>query len=150
MTTGGPALTGEATINVLVTDINDHAPTFDLPRLSASIVEGQGEGLNIIQVTASDADSGLNAKIRYSMSNNSDAKSFHIDPVTGSLTLYHVSTSYHVSVQMSMTLITDLGWITNAIALDREVKDKYQLTVYASDLGSISRTSSANVQVLYS
>lgn len=33
------------------------------------------------------------------------------------------------------------------VSLDREVKDRYQLTVYASDLGSISKTASANVQV---
>lgn len=80
---GAPSLSGEATIHIIINDINDHAPTFDLPILSANVVENEPRGQNVIRVTASDRDSGLNADVRYALMNDSNADSFHINPING-------------------------------------------------------------------
>ena len=78
-------MTGEAIVHVIVNDINDHSPEFDLPIYSTSVVEEQRKGQQVIRVTASDMDIGSNAEVRYSLVNDSAADMFNIDSVTGEL-----------------------------------------------------------------
>ena len=78
-------MTGEAIVHVIVNDINDHSPEFDLPIYSTSVVEEQSKGQQVIRVTASDMDIGSNAEVRYSLVNDSAADMFNIDSVTGEL-----------------------------------------------------------------
>ena len=42
---------------------------------------------------------------------------------------------------------TYLGWITNSEVLNRETADRYDLRVVAYDLGDVSRSSTADVEV---
>ena len=80
-------MTGEAIVHVIVNDINDHSPEFDLPIYSTSVVEEQSKGQQVIRVTASDMDIGSNAEVRYSLVNDSAADMFNIDSVTGELSV---------------------------------------------------------------
>ncbi|XP_067948846.1 protocadherin Fat 4-like [Watersipora subatra] len=118
---GSAELSGEATVHVIVKDINDHAPTFDLPIYSTSETEGPEVGRRILQVTSSDEDIGSNAEVRYALVNNSVADSFNIDSLT--------------------------GWISNRVPLDREVSDLFELIVVAYDLGGVSQSSEASVKI---
>jgi len=70
-------------VKVVINDINDHAPTFDLPIYSTSVRENQVMGSQVIQVTATDQDLGSNAEVRYALVNNTDADRFTIDQLTG-------------------------------------------------------------------
>lgn len=81
--TGSTALTGEAIVHVIVNDINDHSPQFDLPIYSTSLIEEGSKGQQVIRVTASDLDIGSNAEVRYSLVNNTAADYFNIDSVSG-------------------------------------------------------------------
>ena len=43
--------------------------------------------------------------------------------------------------------LTYLGWLTNSEVLNRETADRYDLRVVAYDLGDVSRSSTADVEV---
>lgn len=58
-----PSLTGTATVNIEILDVNDNTPTFDLNNFQFMIYENQPIGTAIGNVSASDRDSGTNAEV---------------------------------------------------------------------------------------
>ncbi len=60
-----PSLTGTATVNIEVLDVNDNTPMFDSDNFQFMIYENQPTGTVIGNVSASDRDSGTNAKVCY-------------------------------------------------------------------------------------
>ncbi|XP_004440068.1 PREDICTED: protocadherin-15 isoform X5 [Ceratotherium simum simum] len=101
---GRPDGTSTATVNVVVTDVNDNAPVFDpyLPR-NLSVVEEEANAF-VGQVRATDPDAGINGQVHYSLGN------FH-----------------------NLFRITSNGSIYTAVKLNREVRDYYELVVVATD-----------------
>lgn len=51
----------------MVTDVNDNAPMFAEDEISITVTEGEELGQNLLSVSATDADDGLNARISYSL-----------------------------------------------------------------------------------
>ncbi|XP_076876271.1 protocadherin-16 [Brachyhypopomus gauderio] len=86
---GSPKKTGQMTLDVIVQDINDHAPVFNQSRYHAIISESLPQGSNILQVFASDADEGDNGLVLYEINRRqSDPdRYFVIDPRSGIITL---------------------------------------------------------------
>ena len=65
-TTGTNRLTGTGTVYIEVEDVNDNAPMFDRSSTYVGhVAENQEQHQDILTVTATDADSGPNAQIRY-------------------------------------------------------------------------------------
>ncbi|XP_007937283.2 protocadherin gamma-A1-like [Orycteropus afer afer] len=64
---GTPALSTEAHISLLVTDVNDNPPAFPQESYSAYIPENNPRGASIFSVTAHDPDSNENARVIYSL-----------------------------------------------------------------------------------
>lgn len=62
---GSPSLTATARLAVYVEDVNDNAPLFDQEVYSTAIPEDFETGFSILQVVASDLDSGTNAAVTY-------------------------------------------------------------------------------------
>ncbi|KAL6471960.1 hypothetical protein MHYP_G00206100 [Metynnis hypsauchen] len=73
-----------ATVEVLVTDINDNSPICDPAVYTASVSEDVPVGKLILRVKATDADAGSNAQIQYTLS-GPGAEDFIIHPYTGEL-----------------------------------------------------------------
>uniref|UniRef100_A0A8C9IZM0 Protocadherin-15 n=1 Tax=Piliocolobus tephrosceles TaxID=591936 RepID=A0A8C9IZM0_9PRIM len=96
--------TSTATVNVVVTDVNDNAPVFDpyLPR-NLSVVEEEANAF-VGQVKATDPDAGINGQVHYSLGNFNN-----------------------------LFRITSNGSIYTAVKLNREVRDYYELVVVATD-----------------
>ncbi|XP_037658052.1 protocadherin gamma-A1 isoform X17 [Choloepus didactylus] len=65
---GTPALSTETHISLLVTDINDNPPAFPHTSYSAYIPENNPRGASIFSVIAHDLDSNENARVTYSLS----------------------------------------------------------------------------------
>jgi len=82
---GVPALSGACNLSITVGDQNDNDPRFALPRYAASLPENAPLGSTVLAVQATDADIGANARITYSLTNESQWL-FRIDNATGVIT----------------------------------------------------------------
>ncbi|GLV44458.1 starry night [Carabus blaptoides fortunei] len=119
---GNPPLSDTTDIEISVTDVNDNYPTFKQQSYSGNILEDALIGTSVVQVSATDADIGLNGRIRYVLSDkDSDDGTFVIDPTSG-------------------VVRTNKG-------LDRESVAQYELQAIAVDRGSPALSSEVPVTI---
>ncbi|KAG8453576.1 hypothetical protein GDO86_000273 [Hymenochirus boettgeri] len=105
---GSPSLSSNNSLLVKVGDTNDNPPIFSQPVVEVAFPENNALGERVATVLATDADSGKNAEIAYSL-----------DP----------------SVAGIFSIHPDTGDITVNIVLDREQADRYEFKVIAKDKG---------------
>ncbi|XP_078524924.1 neural-cadherin-like [Lissotriton helveticus] len=128
---GGEGLTGFSDIIITVIDINDNAPKFlCMPdKCNGSVFENSPAGTLVMEMAAVDLDDhvGSHAFLTYriidSVSSGLNVDLFSINPRSGAI------------------------YLANG-TLDREVNDKYFLTVEASDGGGLTGTGTATIHVL--
>ncbi|XP_069340449.1 protocadherin Fat 2 [Eulemur rufifrons] len=96
----------EATVEVLVEDINDNPPTFSQLVYTTSVSEGLPAQTPVIQLLASDQDSGQNRDVSYQIvEDGSDvSKFFQINGSTGEMSTvqeldYEAQQHFHVKVR---------------------------------------------------
>ncbi|XP_062414746.1 protocadherin beta-15-like [Pungitius pungitius] len=83
---GSPQRSGTVVIHVTVLDANDNAPVFSQTVYKASLPENSPPGTVVINVSATDADEGVNGDVTYDLSHVSDdVNVFSIDPKTGGI-----------------------------------------------------------------
>ncbi|XP_074649041.1 cadherin-23-like [Tubulanus polymorphus] len=75
-----------ATVTIQLTDINDNDPMFDETNYTASVSETRPIGYKIIQVQATDADSGKFGEIMYSLEGD-NSQEFTINQTSGEIFL---------------------------------------------------------------
>ena len=76
-----------ATIEILVHDHNDHAPEFIAKLMQGKMYETAAEGSMVLQILATDRDSGENGRITYSIDGGNVGNVFQIDSQLGFLRL---------------------------------------------------------------
>uniref|UniRef100_A0A8C7KYJ8 Protocadherin-15 n=1 Tax=Oncorhynchus kisutch TaxID=8019 RepID=A0A8C7KYJ8_ONCKI len=101
---GNPGGTSTTTVNIVVTDVNDNDPKFDLTLPRNLTVQEEKANVFVGQVTATDPDAGANGLVRYKIVNHP-----------------------------GLFTITENGSISTVVPLDREVRSQYDLIVEASD-----------------
>uniref|UniRef100_A0A7N8WZP0 Protocadherin-related 15a n=1 Tax=Mastacembelus armatus TaxID=205130 RepID=A0A7N8WZP0_9TELE len=101
---GNPGGTSTATVNIVVTDVNDNDPVFSLTIPTNFTVQEEQANLFVGQVRATDSDAGANGQVRYRIVNYPD--------------LFTISAN---------------GSIYTRVPLDRELRSQYDLVVEASD-----------------
>jgi hypothetical protein len=109
---GMPSLSSTATLTVIVQDRNDNLPIFTQDRYSAAILETQVPGSVVVEVLASDADSGTNAAISYSITAGNLNSVFAINITSGVIVLansvdFERISLYNLSVTAVNFLATD-------------------------------------------
>uniref|UniRef100_A0A6Q2Y0C4 Protocadherin-16 n=1 Tax=Esox lucius TaxID=8010 RepID=A0A6Q2Y0C4_ESOLU len=110
-------------VNLILQDVNDNLPRFQLQNYIAYMREAQGYDRPIIQVVAEDVDQGQNGQVTYSIQSSGGMSGlFKIDPVTGS--------------------------ISTAAIMDREIWKQTRLVVTATDRGSPRLAGSATLTVI--
>ncbi|XP_054639199.1 protocadherin-16-like [Dunckerocampus dactyliophorus] len=109
-------------INLMLQDVNDNLPRFQLQNYVAYMREAQGYEMAIIQVVAEDVDQGQNGQVTYSIQSSDMSGLFKIDPMTGS--------------------------ITTAAIMDREIFTQTKLVLTATDRGSPRLAGSATLTVI--
>ncbi|NXX79332.1 PCD23 protein, partial [Urocolius indicus] len=96
-------------MTVLIQDVNDNVPKFEQSYYKASVWEGQSPKPDIIQVFATDFDSGLNGETEYSILSGNENATFLIDPTQGILAantvLDHENTSSYRFTAPSHSLV---------------------------------------------
>ncbi|KAI2668551.1 Protocadherin-23 [Labeo rohita] len=113
--------TAYAKVAINLQDINDNAPVFKQSYYRTSVWEGQIHNTYVMQVLATDSDSGVNGQISYFIVDGNHNNAFVIDSVRGILA-------------------------TNAV-LDREIVSSYKLILQAKDMGSPPLTGTCTVRV---
>ncbi|XP_016341894.1 protocadherin-19-like isoform X4 [Sinocyclocheilus anshuiensis] len=125
---GDPPLTSNATVRIVVLDVNDNTPVMTTPPLvngtaEVSIPKNAGVGYLVTQIKADDYDEGENGRLTYSISEG-DMAYFEIDPINGEVR-------------------TTKTFAENA-------KPSYQITVVAHDHGQTSLSASAYIVIYLS
>nr|XP_003473816.1 cadherin-23 isoform X11 [Cavia porcellus] len=115
-------LNGTAQLLVTILDDNDNSPTFSPAVLTVHLLENCPPGFSVLQVMATDEDSGLNGELVYRIEAGAQDR-FLIHPVTG---------------------VIRVGNAT----IDREEQDSYRLTVVATDRATVPLSGTAIVTIL--
>uniref|UniRef100_H3D608 Protocadherin 1 n=1 Tax=Tetraodon nigroviridis TaxID=99883 RepID=H3D608_TETNG len=118
---GNPALSSTNFLKVQVTDVNDNIPIFSPPLLKVDFAEGNYPGDKVLDVLATDADSGSNAELTYSISEPAALELFEVDANSGEVRVRAV--------------------------LNREQREHYRFHVAAADKGVPGKTGTATVEI---
>ncbi|XP_053769327.1 protocadherin beta-8-like [Desmodus rotundus] len=123
---GTPPLKTQHNITVLVSDVNDNAPTFTQTSYTLSVHENNSPALHIGSVSATDSDAGANAQVTYSL----------LPPRDPGLPLDSL-----------VSINADNGQLFALRALDYEALQAFEFLVGATDRGSPALSSQARVRV---
>ncbi|XP_041511345.1 cadherin-23 isoform X1 [Microtus oregoni] len=115
-------LNGTAHLLITILDDNDNWPTFSPAAYTVHLLENCPPGFSVLQVTATDEDSGLNGELVYRIEAGAQDR-FLIHPVTG---------------------VIRVGNAT----IDREEQESYRLTLVATDRGTVPLSGTAIVTIL--
>ncbi|XP_059339863.1 protocadherin gamma-B5-like, partial [Ammospiza nelsoni] len=121
---GDPPRTGTAQLWINVTDANDNPPVFAQDRYRVSLREDTPAGSTVLNVTASDADAGTNARITYGFG------------------------KMPAKVLQKFVVDAERGIITLQEALDFEDTRSYVLLVEGKDGGGLVAHCKVEVEVL--
>lgn len=112
---GRPSLSSSISVSVNISDVNDNAPQFIQSVYKVSVPENTSSVAELIQVSATDIDTGLGGMInRYAILAGNEGGYFTINETTGFIGLQ----------------------IREGAGLDYEMVDQYILTVTATDHGN--------------
>ncbi|KAL5014373.1 hypothetical protein ScPMuIL_008643 [Solemya velum] len=121
---GEPVLSDTATVIISVRDVNDNHPVFNPKVYTASVAEDATPHSRVIIVTATDRDSGDNARIDYSITQGNVGGAFSIAGIG-----------------------TGEGLISVASSLDFQTQPRYILTVTATDSGGLTDTAEVTIHI---
>lgn len=78
-------LFSEASVEVEVEDVNDNAPVFSKLAYAAAVEEGLPVGTSVLQLSASDGDSGRNKDLSFQLlrTEKNETDFFELDPLSG-------------------------------------------------------------------
>ncbi|PNI22723.1 PCDHB11 isoform 1 [Pan troglodytes] len=124
---GIPRLKTEHNTTVLVSDVNDNAPTFTQTSYTLFVSENNSPALHIGSVSATDRDSGTNAQVNYSLLPPQDP---------------------HLPLASLVSINADNGHLFALRSLDYEALQAFEFRVGATDRGSPALSSEALVRVL--
>ncbi|XP_040597854.1 protocadherin beta-13-like [Mesocricetus auratus] len=124
---GTPRLTTQHTITVQVSDVNDNAPAFTQTSYTLFVQENNSPALHIGTISATDSDSGSNARITYSLLPAHDSQ---------------------LTLDSLISINADNGQLFALRALDYEALQTFKFLVGATDQGSPALSSQALVRVL--
>ncbi|KAJ1373971.1 hypothetical protein KIN20_036538 [Parelaphostrongylus tenuis] len=118
---GSPRKSSNTTLQIVIVDVNNHAPQFQEHWYRIHVSEDTVVGTVLLKLTATDDDGGENGRVGYRLSSGGEGDYVQVDENSGELTLSR--------------------------ALDREANDILRYAVIAFDHGSPSQVSVVNLTV---
>ncbi|XP_049340175.1 protocadherin Fat 1 isoform X3 [Astyanax mexicanus] len=110
-------------VNIHLKDVNDNSPQFDSLPYQSFILENLPGGTSVVQVRATDLDSGLNGQVTYSLDRNQESPEV--------LELFAVD--------------SETGWVSTVAEIDREKRNKYRIAVISTDGAQDKRMTGSTV-----
>ena len=111
------------TLIIDLIDLNDNAPVFSVQSSPIQVRENRPSGSTVVRAVAEDLDSGVNARIQYTLSEEAQ-EYFTIDPQT--------------------------GIIESGVSFDRELNSSFEISVKATDFGAPPLSSNTTLTVFIS
>uniref|UniRef100_A0A3Q1I5G8 FAT atypical cadherin 1a n=1 Tax=Anabas testudineus TaxID=64144 RepID=A0A3Q1I5G8_ANATE len=132
---GMPRLFAEKAANVTieVIDVNDCPPVFSQEVYDTTIIVPTYKGVEVLQVNATDSDSGPNAKLLFSFSEGNIGDKFKIDPITGIISLQNVTqlrSRYELKVRVSDGRFASVATVKISVKENKETKLKFTRESY--------------------
>ncbi|XP_037398901.1 protocadherin gamma-A11-like isoform X6 [Pygocentrus nattereri] len=124
---GSPSFSTNKTLQLKISDVNDNAPMFQRQSYTAYVMENNTPGVSIFAVTASDKDSGNNARISYFLED---------------VLVNGVSASTYLSVH------AESGEILAVRSFDYEQTKEFNIRVKAQDGGNPPLSSNVSVKII--
>ncbi|XP_058263774.1 protocadherin gamma-A4-like isoform X7 [Hemibagrus wyckioides] len=124
---GSPSLSTNKTLRLKISDVNDNPPVFQRHSYTAYVMENNSPGVSIFAVTATDRDSGNNARISYFLED---------------LSVNGVSASSYISVN------AESGEILAIRSFDFEQTKEFNIRVKAQDGGNPPLSSNVSVKII--
>ncbi|KAI4896456.1 hypothetical protein NFI96_015230 [Prochilodus magdalenae] len=124
---GSPSLSTSKTLTLKISDVNDNAPVFQRQSYTAYVLENNTPGVSVFAVTASDRDSGNNARISYFLED---------------VLVNGVSASTYFSVH------AESGEILAVRSFDYEQTKEFNIRVKAQDGGNPPLSSNVSVRII--
>ena len=121
---GEPVRTTSVNVTISISDINDNGPVFTSVAFSFSVAEDVSVEYDVGNVTATDADTGNNGDISYS------------------IPIFWLGINSHFSINESTGIISTAG------TLDRETYETYYILCRISDNGSPMFTNAVNITII--
>ncbi|CAM4730218.1 unnamed protein product [Leuciscus chuanchicus] len=121
---GNPVKSGTSLLQIIVQDINDNEPKFEVAAYKASVLESAVVGSSVIKIKATDLDEGPNGEIQYSFGAHTPEL-----------------------VRNAFTVNAETGEITVIGKLDYETKKTYTFDVCAKDNGNPELEGQSSVQI---
>uniref|UniRef100_A0A8C0FI92 Cadherin domain-containing protein n=1 Tax=Bubo bubo TaxID=30461 RepID=A0A8C0FI92_BUBBB len=119
---GSPPMASSASVSILVSDVNDNAPQFLRDSYQGSVYEDVPAFTSVLQVSATDRDSGLNGRVFYTFQGGDDGDGDFIIESTS-------------------------GIVRTLRRLDRENVPLYSLRAFAVDKGVPAKRTPVEIQV---
>ena len=121
---GEPPLNSSTVVTVSILDENDNAPLFSQSEYSVSLAENQPPFSSVLHLQATDADTGSNAELVYSIISAIPQNHFQIN--------------------------TSSGLLETTVQLDREEITSYLVAIISTDMGNppVSSSTQVNITVL--
>lgn len=112
-------------VQVSIIDLNDDAPTFKLSEYTARVPENAASQFNVITIKADDRDTGVSGQVTYSLDTSVDG----------------------ASILQDFKIFPNNGTIFSKKSFNREEREKYSVTVVATDKGSPTFASQGTVNI---
>ena len=130
---GSPMRSVEVEVVLILKDINDNPPVFSNLPNEVNISESSAIGAEILQVTATDADLGMNAQQQFSSMD--DGSAFTIDSVTGILSLasnldYETTQQHTVNISVTDGLHVRSSLLTVNVLDENDNSPNFTQSVY--------------------
>lgn len=119
---GPPVLTSTASVIIDVIDANDNTPVFSEKEYLSKVEENTNPGTFVLQVFATDKDTGDNSKIQYTIVSGNEEGRFVINEATGILSV--------------------------GASIDRETVAEFTLVIRARDKGNPFKQSEAIAKII--
>ncbi|XP_030621314.1 protocadherin gamma-A11-like [Chanos chanos] len=124
---GSPSFSANKTLKLKISDINDNAPVFQQQKYTAYVMENNSPGVSIFAVSASDKDTGNNARISYFLED--------LNSING------VTTSRCIAVN------AESGAILATCSFDYEQTKELNILIKAQDGGNPPLSTNVSVKI---
>ena len=126
-----------AKVVIFIDDINDTPPKFTMDHYTAEVLLPTYKDVVVIRLNATDDDTGVNTKLKYSISSGNEAGKFSIDPETAEIVVVNetgMADSFTLAVEVSDGLFDASATVEVTVIQHTDSAIKFSKNVYQASV----------------